>query len=40
MCDVKKYSDIFREIKKLNPDDTLHMSILCNMQNAKILVIT
>ena len=23
MCDVKKYSDIFREIKKLNPDDTL-----------------
>ena len=25
MCDVKKYSDIFREIKKLNPDDTLQL---------------
>jgi hypothetical protein len=25
MCDVKKYSDIFQEIKKLNPDDTLQL---------------
>jgi hypothetical protein len=25
MCDVKKYSDIFQEIKKLSPDDTLQL---------------
>lgn len=25
MCDVKKYSDIYAEIKKLSPDDTLQL---------------
>jgi hypothetical protein len=25
MCDVKKYSDIYKEIKKLTPDDTLQL---------------
>ena len=25
MCDVKKYSEIYKEIKKLNPDDTLQL---------------
>ena len=29
MCDVKKYSDIFREIKKLNPDDVYFVTINC-----------
>lgn len=25
MCDVKKYSDIYNEIAKLQPDDTLQL---------------
>lgn len=25
MCDIKKYNDIFDEIKKLSPDDTLQL---------------
>ena len=25
MCDVKKYSDIFKEIKKLNQEDTMQL---------------
>lgn len=25
MCDVKKYSEIYKEISKLNPDDTLQL---------------
>ena len=25
MCDVKKYSDIYREISKLNTQDTLQL---------------
>lgn len=25
MCDVKKYSDIYHEIAKLQPDDTLQL---------------
>ena len=25
MCDVKKYSDIYKEIAKLNPKDTLQL---------------
>jgi hypothetical protein len=25
MCDVKKYSDIFKEIQKLEPDDTMQL---------------
>ena len=25
MCDVKKFTEIYNEIKKLNPDDTLQL---------------
>lgn len=25
MCDVKKYSDIYNDIKKLQPEDTLQL---------------
>ena len=25
MCDIKKYSDIYNEIKKLNPEDTMQL---------------
>ena len=25
MCDVKKFTEIYKEIKKLNPDDTLQL---------------
>ncbi|MBQ1326481.1 MAG: hypothetical protein IIY49_00430 [Eubacterium sp.] len=25
MCDVKKFTEIYNEIKKLNPDDTLQI---------------
>jgi hypothetical protein len=25
MCDVKKYRDIFKEIQKLEPDDTMQL---------------
>jgi len=25
MCDIKKYSNIYKEIEKLNPDDTLQL---------------
>jgi chaperonin cofactor prefoldin len=25
MCDAKKYSNIYKEIKKLTPDDTLQL---------------
>ncbi len=25
MCDIKKYSDIYKEIAKLNPKDTLQL---------------
>ena len=25
MCDVKKYCEIYKEIAKLNPDDTLQL---------------
>lgn len=35
MCDVKKYSDIFREIKKLNPDDTLQLVLESQTEEEK-----
>lgn len=35
MCDVKKYSDIFREIKKLNPDDTLQLVLEAQTEEEK-----
>jgi chaperonin cofactor prefoldin len=25
MCDIQKYSDLFQEIKKLDPDDTMQL---------------
>jgi chaperonin cofactor prefoldin len=25
MCDIQKYSDLFQEIKKLEPDDTMQL---------------
>ena len=35
MCDVKKYSDIFEEIKKLNPDDTLQFVLESKTEEEK-----
>ena len=35
MCDVKKYSDIFQEIKKLNPDDTLQLVLESKTEEEK-----
>ena len=35
MCDVKKYSDIFREIRKLNPDDTLQLVLESQTEEEK-----
>ena len=35
MCDVKKYSDIFQEIKKLNPDDTLQLVLESKTEEKK-----
>jgi hypothetical protein len=35
MCDVKKYSDIFEEIKKLNPDDTLQLVLESKSEEEK-----
>ena len=35
MCDVKKYSDIFQEIKKLNPDDTLQLVLESQTEEEK-----
>ena len=35
MCDVKKYSDIFEEIKKLNPDDTLQLVLESKTEEEK-----
>ena len=32
---VKKYSDIFREIKKLNPDDTLQLVLESQTEEEK-----
>jgi len=35
MCDVKKYNDIFEEIKKLNPDDTLQLVLESKTEEEK-----
>lgn len=35
MCDVKKYSDIFAEIKKLEPDDTLQLVLESKSEEEK-----
>ena len=35
MCDVKKYTDIFEEILKLNPDDTLQLVLECETEEEK-----
>lgn len=35
MCDVKKYNDIFREIRKLNPDDTLQLVLESQTEEEK-----
>ena len=35
MCDVKKYSDIFEEIKMLNPDDTLQLVLESKTEEEK-----
>jgi hypothetical protein len=35
MCDIKKYSDIFQEIKKLNPDDTLQLVLESETEEEK-----
>ena len=35
MCDVKKYSNIFQEIKKLNPDDTLQLVLESQTEEEK-----
>lgn len=36
MCDVKKYNEIFEEIKKLNPDDTLQLVLESKTEEEKI----
>lgn len=35
MCDTKKYSEIFEEIKKLNPDDTLQLVLESKTEEEK-----
>ena len=35
MCDVKKYNDIFEEIKKLDPDDTLQLVLESKTEEEK-----
>ncbi len=35
MCDIKKYNDIFEEIKKLNPDDTLQLVLESKSEEEK-----
>ena len=35
MCDVKKYSDIYKEIKKLTPDDTLQLVLESETEEEK-----
>ena len=35
MCDVKEYSDIFEEIKKLTPDDTLQLVLESKTEEEK-----
>lgn len=35
MCDVKKYENIFREIKKLQPEDTLQLVLEADSEDTK-----
>jgi hypothetical protein len=35
MCDVKKYSEIYKEIAKLNADDTLQLVLECETEEEK-----
>ena len=35
MCDVKKYSQIYREIKKLEPEDTLQLILEAETEEEK-----
>ena len=35
MCDVRKYSDIYKEIAKLNPKDTLQLVLECETEDEK-----
>ena len=35
MCDVQKYNEIYKEIKKLNPDDTLQLVLESKTEEEK-----
>ena len=35
MCDVKKYSDIYKDILKLQPDDTLQLVLEAETEEEK-----
>ena len=35
MCDVKKYSEIYKEISKLNPKDTLQLVLESETEEEK-----
>lgn len=35
MCDYKKYQEIFHEIEKLSPDDTLDLILESNSEEEK-----
>ena len=35
MCDVKKYSDIYKEISKLDSQDTLQLILECESEEEK-----
>ena len=35
MCDVKKYNDIFAEIKKLNQEDTMQLILESDTEEEK-----
>ncbi len=35
MCDLKKYSEIYKEIKKLDPDDTLQLVLEAKTEEEK-----
>lgn len=35
MCDIKKYSDIYKEIKKLDPDDTMQLVLESDTEEEK-----
>ena len=35
MCNIKKYSDIYKEIEKLNPDDTMQLVLECESEDER-----